>query len=461
MFKPSPRVVAIDDNLRDLELIVQAVRAVGWPCQELHYDGGFDSRLKLPMEGIRLVFLDIHLTAGGEAGGAAAKAGPLADALSKAVSPGPFAIIFWTGFPDEAERAMSMLADRTRYPELPLPLHWAFLDKNTVLTLPPQEQPDAKGAANRLARAVETELEKIKLLSPLLTWESRIHSAAARTLDGLATMAMPGSSACPEYRSRLVGILMMIAKEVGPEELIRGQNWRAFELGLLPLLEDHLLDDETSPEHEAAWNAINGMTYHYTEDVASLLNSRFLVDTHVKGQSCSSRGVFCRLLLKPGHWTRYFNRTRENVLSEFMNLERGGKKAKKHRDAALQDAIVGVVEVGAACDHANRKNHMPRHVLALMLPEEHLNIVGHDKGKDKDNNPVYGLGNHGGCVEYGPFQYKDRNWRIAVNFRYMRGFTSAEKMLELPILRLRNQIVNEIGFRESHFHARPGIISFR
>jgi len=455
MFKPLPRVVAIDDNPEHLKLIVQALQEAGWPCQGLHYDGGLSSPL-LPLKGVRLVFLDIHLTPGAEAGAAASKAGLLADALRTAICDGPFAIIFWTAFPKDAQEMIDYLWDRERSPDVPLPLAWTYLEKTTVLL----------SAGTNLVDAVEKAIENIKILSPLLAWESRLQTAAAKALDGLAAMAMPISSPTgsteQEYQKNLVGLLKKIAKVVSPEEMRAGQEWRAFEHGLLPLLEDYLFDDNASAS--ATWNIINGMTGHTPENATSRLNSCFLVDDDVVGQTCTSRGVFSQLSLKERQWSRFFNQTKNFISKEFMDLKRGGggQAVQAQRDVALSKAIWGVVEIGAACDHANCKNHMPRHVLALMLPDEYRKTVAYVRGHDRDKNAIYGLGNHEGCVEYGPFRYMEKDWHIALNFRYLRGFTTAEgRVLGEPVLRLRNQVVNEIGFKESAFHARPGIISFR
>lgn len=72
-----------------------------------------------------------------------------------------------------------------------------------------------------------------------------------------------------------MGLLKKIANEVGPEDVRSGHAWRAYERGLMPLLEDNLLDDTASGAARASWDVINEMVGSIPENASALLNSHF------------------------------------------------------------------------------------------------------------------------------------------------------------------------------------------
>jgi len=147
------------------------------------------------------------------------------------------------------------------------------------------------------------------------------------------------------------------------------------------------------------------------------------------------------------------NTCKKLVTEEFLFNTKAGNK--KFRNEAREKIILGWLEVGAACDHAQRKNRLHRYLFSALVPSEYLEMVC-DNSESKMS-----LKAHDGIYRSPLFQYKKEQYVLLASFRYTSGLHSDSHVLDKPIFRLKEQIINEIAFAWSKHSIRPGITSFR
>lgn len=128
---------------------------------------------------------------------------------------------------------------------------------------------------------------------------------------------------------------------------------------------------------------------------------------------------------------------------------------KEFRNKARENIIFGWLEVGAACDHAQKKNRLHRYLLSALIPSEFLEMIC-KKSEDGVSRKA-----HGGMYRSPLLLYKGEQYVLLASFRYTTGLHIDSDVLDKPMFRLKEQIINEIAFAWSQHSIRPGITSFR
>ena len=131
MMLMASRVIAVDDDQKHLDGLAKALNQYGVACLQFHFTG--DTTDIKPCPHVRVIFADLHL---GE--------GPVSDPLrdfsiiggfiEEAVKPsGPYFIVLWTRYPDEAgdlQRSLEARLQGVAKPFAVLPLDKAkYLDE--------------------------------------------------------------------------------------------------------------------------------------------------------------------------------------------------------------------------------------------------------------------------------------------------------------------------------------------
>ena len=143
---PPPRIIAIDDEPEHLEDLTRGLNRYGSACLPIHFTGDAAEVPTCPHA--RVMFADLHLNAG-PPGEHAQHFGTLGGLIEEAIKPtGPYLVILWTKYPDQAENLFGFLRDRLQHAPKPFAVH--ALDKSHHL-----DSEDKEKSAESVVGAIE------------------------------------------------------------------------------------------------------------------------------------------------------------------------------------------------------------------------------------------------------------------------------------------------------------------
>lgn len=113
MMSDSPRIIAIDDEPNHLTGLANGLGRHGMSCLQFHYTG--DLAAIKPCPDVRLIFTDLHLGSGVLATDPTTDFSVIGALLEETIKPsGPYLILLWTMYPDQAPALQAFLVDRLR-----------------------------------------------------------------------------------------------------------------------------------------------------------------------------------------------------------------------------------------------------------------------------------------------------------------------------------------------------------
>jgi hypothetical protein len=137
---------------------------------------------------------------------------------------------------------------------------------------------------------------------------------------------------------------------------------------------------------------------------------------------------------------------------------------KALRASAYTETILGLVEVSADCDQAQRKTKLHRYLLAALIPNEFKEITAFEtNGVDRETA-------HEGIYKTPTLSIDNKEYILKLSFKYQFGTNPKSLVNEVlyenswlgtPKFRLREQILADIVFKCAQYATRPGIICFR
>ncbi|MFH0229531.1 hypothetical protein ACGRRZ_10850 [Vibrio diabolicus] len=453
-----PGIVLIDDKKEDLEAIQESLTSAGYPCFPIHYKGedpenfsGID-HINLDMICPRIIITDLNLQE--LQVDAKNLVGPIATVLKKIAIEGPYLLYFWSRNAGTVEPVMELLSER--HSDIPFPLHWGVLDKTQFKTRP-----------ERLKEKVESIFADNPMFNALFGWENRVSTAAQATTDSLFKLAKPENpSSITDFQEKTTSSLKTMLAVIGNETLgiknAKDEPEVAIELGLEPVLHDHI---RSMHEHidRAVWvNAANGIGTKLPpasyQGVRAHLNSFYHVEGLNEDDPKNKRGSWVEF--NPNYLSNADNeqkiqnnlgRTIKALINEeFLNGNHGSKAQRREAHKAI---TLGFIELSAECDQAQRKTKMNRYFLSALIPVEYQDFTFFREGKsDTAHSGVYRLPN---------IMVSGHEYIVKVSFMYQVGaIPDFNKWLGKPIFRLKDQILSDISFKASQHTARPGIIRF-
>lgn len=192
---PSPRMIAIDDNSEHLKGIANGLAAQGAACLPILFKGN-PAEVK-ECRYVRVIFADLHLNDSGT-NTPEQHFSLIGGLLQENLKPcGPYLIILWTRFADQAAALQKFLVERLT--SVPKPLGVFPLDKNDHLS------PDGTVQdIDKLMAAIGAILNHQNQIAALFNWEERVLGAAAETVAAImdvSTVSQGDSGAGPLYRN--------------------------------------------------------------------------------------------------------------------------------------------------------------------------------------------------------------------------------------------------------------------
>lgn len=358
MFTPA-RYIIVDDNQEELQQLVDSLREIGAPCLPLHYDeaAGIDER---HLRGVRLLFLDLHLTRGAEASdNIAPAAGVIISMLESGITPtaGPYVIILWTKHKRQKDAFESYIMEHLDPAKRPLAI--LSLDKNEYMG-------GKKG--DQLTADVTKIIETDPRLRALLDWEKEVLRAAGSTLAEIGTLVADADRTAAGFSKRLDEILSLLAREAVGKKNAKEDPYSAVNAALMPILSDRIANQRVNPDSNTIWKGavtkINSVRNPSLADAARLNSLLHLAKA--SGEE-----------LKPGGWGAV-TVLPETELAEDVMLRRfaipAGPMAEGtfclEEDADRSAIKLCVLRIGASCDYAqSRKGPVPFILGAIVRAE--------------------------------------------------------------------------------------------
>lgn len=432
MIIPSPRIIAVDDEPKHLEGLAQGLNRYGAACLPVHFTG---EPIVAPCSHVRVIFADLHLS-GGPPGDHAQDFAMIGGLIEETFRPsGPYFVVLWTMYPEQADALFRFLLDRLH--NVTKPFSVKALNKNDHL----DSQGDVRDP-KALVESIGLIAAEQPQIGALFNWEERALGAAADTVSSVTAMAtVAAGKADPGVE---VGrLLRHLADEAVGSEHVEDDRFRAVNDALMPILADRIATMRLRSEDNEIWQgAFEGREAPtgLASNEASTLNRLLHIAAPTAKDDGSERGAV--IALPEEFLGEAFARTFDLATEKVADSQFWRKQSEEDRD---QDRWV-LVQTQAACDHAqNQPGPLPFHLGLCLLTSS----------VRKNGTPPSAL------WRSPLFEFENEARVLHVSARFQVSLSSEKAKLGSPLFRLREQLLNILIYHLHSYGARPGTISFR
>lgn len=425
---PAPRVVVVDDDPRHLRGLADGLNRYGTACLQIHFNGDVSSVKACPQ--VRVIFADLHLSEGAVGGDHARHFAVIGGLIQEIIAPaGPYIVVLWTKFADQAGALNDFLAERLV--DVPKPFAVVPLDKMTHLN-PDGAVKDAEALVAAITEIVASQPQ----IGALLDWEERVLGAAAGTVNAILGIAQEGAD--NDLAQRLSRLLFHLAEGAVGEDHVESDRFKAVNEALLPILADRvgaLRGRENNDPWRGAFDDEDTRSALSLDDAALLNRFSHLADCAANGGD--DRGAVIEL---PTEMRANFEATFD--LTEAITAARQfGCKDFAPEDAKFRWLLI---QVQAVCDHAQRQPGPLPYLLALEMPVASM----------ERQTPQ--------AVWTSPALRIDNNQKvIRASARFSITLSRANARAARSVFRVREQLLSELVYQAHVYGARPGNIAFR
>ena len=426
-----PRVIAVDDDRNHLDGLARALNQYGVACLQFHFTGDTTGIKSCPS--VRVIFADLHLV-GSTAPDHAKDFSTIGGLIQETIKPsGPYFIVLWTRYPDQATGLQDFLEHRLK--DVTKPFAVLPIDKSVHL--------DIGGNVKSVKKLVETIADiaqKQPQIAALLNWEDRVLGAAADTVSSILILAEPTTEAA--RRAEEVGrLLARLAVEAVGRKHVEQDRFRAVNEALLPILADRIsvlrsADDANEAWKEAFSEADLGRSLSPEE--AAKLNRFVHIEASIQGNSGAERGSVIPLPdnLSGEKFEGTFGLKQENVAKKQLGCNNFLTDDERFQWVLVQSQ--------AACDYAQRQPGPLPFYLGL-------DIEVSTKPRDKPPAALW---------TSPPFEISGRMRVLRVSARFQVSIPIQVAETNRPIYRLRDQLLVDLVHHIHTYGSRPGMISF-
>lgn len=435
MFTPA-RYVIVDDDENELKQLSDCLQKIGAPCLPLKFDevDGIDTK---HLGGVRLLFLDLHLTTGAQTTDVAAASGVIAAMLEEGISPvaGPYVIILWTKHQEQRDAFDAYIMENLDAAKRPLAI--VSLDKNEYL---------AGDVGAKLMADVGSIIETDPRLRALLAWEREVLKAAGTTLAEVGALVAAEDRTATRFSERLDEVLSLLASEAVGSENAKEDPYSAVNAALMPILSDRVANQRNEPDSTAIWQAavtkIDAVPAPTLEEAAKLNSMLHVAGASMGGLKPDSWGAVTLLpeqeLEEPAMSARFDLPSKPMLAGTFCLTEKPERARSK----------LCIMRIGASCDYAqNRKGPIP-FMLGAIIPAEAQRRDGSLPKAEIVTPPLV-------------LEGFEEPIRIVFNAHLTVTMVPAEYEAWAPLCRLREPLLMQITTHGAQHATRPAIISFR
>ena len=441
MFIP-PRFVVVDDKPDHLTSVLGVFQELGTPCLGITYDPerGLD---KQNFEGVRALFLDLHLTDLAATTDMrrhfAIIAGLLEDNIS--TTGGPYILVVWTEHEDEVKELRAYLDEPGAIdPEKPhaRPLAIVGLPKGRFINVGTGEP--LAGRADALRDAVQAAVREKLQLAALLSWEADVQAAAGATLATLMELVPDKKRNNASFGEGLDEILSRLARAAVGHPHVATDPQAAITSALAPILADRIVNRQTSEAASKVWR--EALTWNGRGNLNSAASGKVNRMLHVavppsENVRPTAWGAVVEL---PDAWWRddelrgRFGVTPERLIGDEYKIKPVDRQRCRPR----------LIRIGAACDYAQNRPGPLTYLFGLEIPVE-MNRNG-KRPASVWSSPTLIVN-----PEDDPFM-------LAVNARYALNVVPADAEAWQPVYRLREQLLMHLISHAGSYLARLGIV---
>lgn len=428
MMLASPRIVVIDDDPGHLRGLADCLNQQGFACLRVHFTGDPADVMVCP--DVRIIFADLHLGMGNPSDHKT-NFSMIGGLLQDSIQPlGPYVIILWTQFPEQADE-LRIFLERLGT-DVAKPFDVRPLAKADHLD-PSGEVKDQDALVNAIHGIVRDSPQ----LAAMFDWEARVLGATGRTVSSILELA--GTAGMAQRGKEVGRILTRLAIEAVGEYNVSGDRFRAVNEALLPILADRISALRSSVFDQELWSKalepVSGLPGLSIENAARLNSLVHIADADKT--DVTERGAVVCL---PGRYQRRFQRC--------FGISEAEAASDEFRCTGFDSADARfrwvLVQCEAACDHAQAKPGTLPFFLGLVFP----------------------AGNRGGkppmSTWRGPALHLDGDARlIRVSARFPVALPRSYAPAVTPLFRLREQMLNHLTYHIHTHGARPGMIAFR
>lgn len=490
------RVVVIDDKPTHLFSIANGLTLAGIPCAWHWYDTKTNKLTPPPPEGgykhLRLLFTDLNIqnVPGTRPDPSTLASILISDVLQPVISPqgGPYSIVLWTNVSNNAQLVEPIITERINLGDdkRPQPLAISILSKQSFI--PPHNEDvenslstlleQMAGSSTELRSQVAQAASKDKQLRLACAWESRASMAAAKTIGSVYRAAVAeGAQAGIAPTIAFQKVLGKIAVEALGERNAKEEPTRALDDGLIDIFVDDMRSSENEDEylhvvHDALDEVLQNRPDKLSPTARNILNTFLQIEHLKKPVARIPRGAvmairdddireWCGTSKKDLIWQEFLvpmnqlkaelERMKEEKYPDDMlaEFEQQLNFLCNNKDKLEQNTRVVALEIGADCDHAQRKQRTVRLLWALEIPSE-FEVFISPRGELK----------HDALIQFGPWAIDDQEKALLVSIRRFGIQQSWERKGHMDArYRLRKPLVDYVLHRYSSHSNRPGIMT--
>jgi hypothetical protein len=467
------RVLVIDDKPDEAVPIMTALGKIGVGCVYVRGDKVEELPSK-PIEGIRLVFLDMRLD---EGGGQKAVLSKTISVLKRCVPVNtmPLVIICWTAHKEDIEVFKEMVSTEI-----------SGLKHGFIVGLPKPKR--KKTATWKMHDNIVKTLNPYDALKLLWQWENVLHKAATETTQTIANvstyMVEDQNVAVNDWQEGI----FMVCRELVWAEAGKIANTETASVALFHAMNELAIDrmqnailekppeciDKLIPENDSSLEVAH----------TSLLNQMIMLEPINKRDKTCAPGV---ILISgepdfPKHFRKRIGIRKKDELKDVLldaNRHRDMKKLKKEeeklksklnknpQDSASLEGLEIIntdrrnfseiinnqcreilIEISPTCDYAQAKRPVARFLAGLAVPEKFAECI-------KKEDHIYRF-------DAMKILTGDDIWVLILSSRYTYALTNPEaKKHPSAMYRLRSHALSDLRTWAAYRNARPGSMSVR
>ena len=420
MFEP-PRVIAIDDDLQHLDSLVSGLQHHGVACLPVHF---VDTDSIKPCPDVRVIFSDLNLI--GRASDHTGQFAALTTLLEQRIAPrGPYFILLWTQFPDQAAALQAFLDDSIQ--DVTKPFAVRAIDKADHLTRSGELIDEG-----RLMAAINSLISELPQVGALFNWENKVLRAAGDTISAMLSLASTQDSA--DRVAEAERVLFWLGTEAVGREHVESDRFRAVNEALLPILADRIANQRSD---DKVWRRAlaTATAQSLSQNEAARLNRMVHLDVDA---ILGARGGVIPL---PARLAESFS---DSFGVDEMTAADSQFRCRGFSTDGGRCRWV-LIQAQAACDYAQSRAGPAPCYLGLEMPF-----------------PTGRSGTPPAALWLSPaleIEGAVRQLRVSATFPVSLG--PGEFKQQEPTYRLREQILNDLIYHLHSHGARPGFLSFR
>lgn len=441
MYSP-PKVIVVDDKPNHLEAIVGHFREKGSPALGIHFTGNDALRPEFFI-GVRYLFMDLHLLAGGSSSDNKQHYAAITNILESSISStgGPFVLIIWT------ENAQ-LGNDLTAYLDERIDEKKSHARPLAILTIDKADVIDATNGKAKTDTSVSEAVSKALELNPqllaLLEWEKNVSEASAATLSALLNLVPPEKRNSKDYGGALDNVLSQIAEDALGKANAKDRPGAAITAALAPILSDRLIAKTSYHPNGNVWkHAVSSLITDQKREVSAIsagqVNRMLHFAVH-DGEEIGPQDLGAVVEL-PEPW-----QNPEGFLETFaVSLKDVFVNEFKIAEESHGSCEPVLVHIGAPCDFAQRKPGPRTFLFGVRIPLSAKCIKGSKPTDACWVSPHMTLGQD--------------TFRLGVNFRFPANARPTMLAHWKAKFRIREQLLMDLLSRHASYISRPGFVS--